>query len=81
MVLLTLVTWTGVRLLSRYDPHWSIVLLCCVLTGNVVGGILAGWRGLLPGAAIGLLTGAVLIPLDVFLWLVFTLPPHPEVDL
>jgi hypothetical protein len=81
MAFLAIVTWTGARLISRYDPHWSIAFAFCSLTGVAIGGILEGWRGLLPGALIGLFAGAVLIPLEGFLWLVFTLPPHPDFDL
>jgi hypothetical protein len=81
IAVLVLSTWTFARLLARYDVHWTVFLLWSSLTGTAVGALLASGRGCLVGTAVGLAVGLLLIPLDVFLWLTFTLPPHPKVDL
>jgi hypothetical protein len=65
---------------SRYDVHWAVFLLWSSLTGTAVGAALANGRGCLAGAAAGIAVGFLLLPFDVLLWVVFTLPPHPEVD-
>ncbi len=80
LVTLTLSTWTLARLVGRYDIHWLALLLCWTLIGAVVGQVLANLRGLLIGAASGLVVGTVLIFYDVFLWITFTLPPFPKYD-
>ena len=68
-------------LLARYDVHWTVFLLWSSVTVVVVGAALAHGRGCLVGAAAGLVAGALLVLFYGFLWLTFTLPPHPPVDL
>jgi hypothetical protein len=80
MGVLILSTWTAARLVSRYDPHWGIALLWGAVTGAIVGAALGNVSGCIASTALGVVVALVLIPFDVTLWVVFTLPPHPKTD-
>jgi hypothetical protein len=73
-------TLTLARLVSK-EVDLLFAASWCLITGAAVGALLRNARGALVGAAVGLLAGVPLLCLDIFLWLVFTLPPHPAVDL
>jgi Na+/proline symporter len=69
-----------VSLLMHDDSKlWQLVVVGAV-AGVVVGGMRWGRRGALICMAAGILCG-LLAPLFYFpFWMLFTLPPHPEVD-
>jgi hypothetical protein len=70
-----------VLLLMRDDTQlWELALVGAA-AGMLVGGVRWGWRGAFIGVAVGCAIGLAAPLLYIPFWLVFTLPPHPEVDL
>jgi hypothetical protein len=47
----------------------------------MIGALYGRLKGAGLGLGIGLAVAMLLILLDCFLWLLFTLPPHPKIDL
>jgi hypothetical protein len=68
------------RLASREEYQW-LPFLVGPATGAIIGSLYGKIKGACIGIGIGLGVGMILTLLDCFLWLVFTLPPHPKIDL
>lgn len=68
------------RLMREGTQFWHLVAVGAV-AGVLAGGVRWGRRGALVGLAAGCVLGLVAPFLYMPFWLVFTLPPHPEVDL
>jgi hypothetical protein len=80
MSFLVVACWTAARLASREEYQW-LLLLIVPGTGFIVGGVYRQWIGSAIGFGLGLGMAVFLIFYDGVLWLVFTLPPHPKIDL
>ena len=81
-VIVTVSTWTLARLLSKHDFHWCLFLLFWTLLGAIVCGLVQrSLRGSLIGLIFGHFAGVLMLGLEGLLWMLFTLPPHPKVDL
>jgi hypothetical protein len=70
-----------VALLMREETELWHLMVCGGLGGAITGFVWRGWRGLLWGLIIGAVIGLISPFLYMPFWLVFTLPPHPELDL
>jgi hypothetical protein len=70
-----------VHLLTQESTELVHLVLVGGTTGLAAGGICWRWRGALIGAVAGCLLGLIAPALYGPFWLIFTLPPHPEVDL
>jgi hypothetical protein len=79
MALVIVSCWTVARLVSR-EEYGRLPLLFGPVTGAIVGGLYGKIKGAWPGIGIGLGVAMLLIFLDLLLWLLFTLPPHPRID-
>ena len=80
MIFLVIACWSAVRLASREEYQW-LPMLIVPTTGFIIGGIYRKWIGAAIGLVAGLGMAVVLIFYDGLLWLIFTLPPHPKIDL
>lgn len=67
-------------LLRDTTQLWQLVAVGA-FAGSLAGGVRWGRRGAFIGLATGCLLGWAAPFLYMPFWLVFTLPPHPEVDL
>ena len=68
-------------LLGREETELWHLTVCGCVGGAITGFVWRGRCGLLWGFIIGAATGVVSPFLYFPFWLVFTLPPHPEIDL
>lgn len=67
-------------LMQENTKLWHLIVLGG-MAGAVIGRIRWGWRGSTVGVVVECLLGLAAPILYVPFWLVFTLPPHPKVDL
>ncbi len=70
-----------VLLLMRESTRLGQLVAVGALAGVLAGGIQRGPRGAFIGLALGCVLGLAAPFVYAPLWLVFTLPPHPEGDL
>jgi hypothetical protein len=80
MALLGASCWSTGRLVSR-EEYCFAPFLIGPLTGAAIGAIYGKFRGAFAGVLVGFLIALLSLVADVLFWLVFTLPPHPKIDL
>jgi hypothetical protein len=73
-------SWTFARLIAIEDIHFATFLGLWLIIGVFAGVVLGNVRGALVGACAGLVVGFGILFYDFWLWMIFTLPPHPKTD-
>jgi hypothetical protein len=63
------------------ESYWFVPFILGPLTGIVVGALCGKLRGALWGMLIGFFAAPLAMAADLVFWLVFSLPPHPKLDL
>ena len=68
-------SWTAARLVSKFDFHWTLSLLCGAAIGGLVRSIGATRCKLWEAIVIGMAIGGFLLLYEMLLWFAFELPP------